>query len=404
MPVTDYGAGADTSRFLLSYVEESAWGTTPTAALTDLRVTGESMNLTEGSVTSEEIRSDRQITDLIRTSFEATGGLNFELSYGEFDPMFKAALMGAFTANHAPGALTVTIADGAGSNDSTITDDGTGGVLGASPLAVGMWVQVSGLTTNAAENGFYLVTAVNSTDQITVEPRLTAVAAEASVTIANDGHVQNGTTVSSFTFEKSFADVTQFFSLTGMVPNTMSLEFNSESILTGSFDFLGKSGARAGSTVGTGPNVASQTNRVLNAVNNVGSIRENGSAIGTEATYFVQSMSVNLDNALRGQKAIGDAGNVGIGLGRATVTGSLSVYFVDGALYDRFVNETETSIDWRVTDTAGNSYIFTLPRVKLSNAQVVAGGTDQDVLATFDFQALRDATYGFTMGLDRFAV
>jgi hypothetical protein len=402
MPVTDYGAGADTSRFQLYFLAETNWGVTPAAALTELRVTGESLNLQETSVTSDEIRSDRQITDLVRTGFEPNGDVNFELSYGTFDQFFEGAFFGQFATVYS-NTLTVTVADDAGTGGSVISDDGLGGVLGAG-IAAGAFIRVAGLTTNAGENGFYRVESITDGDTIVVTPRITAVAGEAGVTIDNDGHLANGTTAHSFTLEKNFADVGQFFSFTGMMVSVANLDFSSESILTGSFTFMGRNGARAGATVGTGPAVAAPTTRVVNAVTNFGQLRENGVGIGTEATYFVQSVSATIDNGLRGQKAIGDAGNVGVGIGRATVTGSMTVYFNDGALYDRFVNETETQLSWVITDAAGNSYAFSMPRVKLSNAQVVAGGPDQDVLATFDFQALRDEVFGVTISMDRFAL
>lgn len=401
MPVTDYGAGADTSRFQLYYMTESNWGTTPASALTELRVTGESLNLQESSVTSDEIRSDRQITDLIRTGFEPNGDISFELSYGTFDPFFEAAFFGSFASVYSQ-TLTVTVSDDAGTGGSQIVDDGAGGVLGVG-VSAGAFIRVAGLTTNAADNGLYRIEQIVDGDTLIVTPRITAVAAEAGVTFDNDGHLENGTTAHSFTLEKNFADVSQFFAFTGMMISTANLDFSSESLLTGTFSFMGKSGARSGATVGTGGPNAATTSRVVNAVTNFGQLRENGVGIGTEATYFVQSVSATIDNGLRGQKAIGDAGNVGIGLGRATVTGSLTVYFNDGALYDRFVNETETELSWVITDVAGNSYAFSMPRVKLSNAQVVAGGADQDVLATFDFQALRDEVFGYTISLDRFA-
>jgi hypothetical protein len=42
---------------------------------------------------SEEIRRDRQVTDIIRTGARAEGDVNFELSYGSFDKLLEGALM-----------------------------------------------------------------------------------------------------------------------------------------------------------------------------------------------------------------------------------------------------------------------------------------------------------------------
>ncbi|MEP7118177.1 MAG: phage tail tube protein, partial [Acidobacteriota bacterium] len=59
-------------------------------------MTGESLAFSLSKTESGEIRSDRQITDLIVTSASATGGVNFELSYKEFDDFIRAALQGSW--------------------------------------------------------------------------------------------------------------------------------------------------------------------------------------------------------------------------------------------------------------------------------------------------------------------
>jgi len=78
---------ADTSRSQLFYLEETVWGITPAAALNAVRFTGESLNFSIENTQSNEIRSDRQITDLIQTDAEPGGDINFELSYGAFDDL-----------------------------------------------------------------------------------------------------------------------------------------------------------------------------------------------------------------------------------------------------------------------------------------------------------------------------
>lgn len=91
---------SDANRVRLSYVEESAWGTTPaTPTLKALRYTNESLAANAEFSSSNEIRDDRQVSDVIRTNFGAGGDLGFELSYGAFDDLLAALLFSSWTTN-----------------------------------------------------------------------------------------------------------------------------------------------------------------------------------------------------------------------------------------------------------------------------------------------------------------
>ncbi len=91
---------AETSQTQLAIIAEATYGTTPsTPAFTKIRHTGESLKHNRGNVTSNEIRADRNVTDLIQVSGGAEGGFNFELSYGAFDTLIEAVLCGKWTTN-----------------------------------------------------------------------------------------------------------------------------------------------------------------------------------------------------------------------------------------------------------------------------------------------------------------
>ena len=189
-------------------------------------------------------------------------------------------------------------------------------------------------------------------------------------------------------------------SFTGMVVGGMNLNIQTGSILTGEFSFMGASGARATNTVGTGTPTAAPTAEVMNAVDNVGEIKEAGVAIDG---ICISSLSINVDNSLRAINCIGTLGASDIGAGRCNVTGSLLTYFSDGSLYDKYLNNTATSLSFKVTGNDGNSYTFTLPRIKLTQGTVQAGGIDQDVMAEFQIQALADPTDDETLQITRAA-
>jgi hypothetical protein len=101
-------------------------------------------------------------------------------------------------------------------------------------------------------------------------------------------------------------------------------------------------------------------------------------------------MSMDLDSALRAQDAIGHLGLVGVGIGTFMAKGNLDVYFSDGSLYTKFLNDTYTSITISTKDSAGNGYVFCFPRVMLTNAKVEAGGKNSDLTASFQWEAYAD--------------
>lgn len=302
---------AASNRAQLRYKEETTFGVTPAGNGKELRMTGESLAFSLTKTESAEIRPDRQTTDLIITSAAASGGINFELSYSEFDDLLQACLMGTW---------------------------------------------------------------------------------------AGDTLV-NGVTQRQFTIERALNDVGQFFAYRGMTLSKMNLKWASGSITGGSFEFMGKDGVLSQATV-MGTATPSTTFDVMNGVSGVNGIKEGGSALtGT----FIKSLDLSIDNSLRARDAIGTLGAISIGLGSLKVTGNIEVYFQDGSLYDKFLNNASTSLEFRSEDGLGNGYTITLPHVKYGDAKVAAGAKDQDVMLSLPLVALRDATSGHTIQIVRSA-
>lgn len=91
---------ADGARHSLAFVAESTYGTTPaTPTFTPVRNKSVSLALKKGSIESEEIRADRQITDFRHGTVQVGGDVEVELSYGSFDALLEATLCGTWTAN-----------------------------------------------------------------------------------------------------------------------------------------------------------------------------------------------------------------------------------------------------------------------------------------------------------------
>jgi hypothetical protein len=387
---------ADSSRTELAYVKEPLWGTTPAAALTRLRFTGESLGYTIATTSSSEVRADRQVPDLIQTGASAAGSVNLELSYGAYDTLIESALFSTWST-----PVAISVSDDIAASNATSSLTSTSTDFTAAGIQTGQWIKVGGFAASSGENnGLYRVTGI-AANSLSVSPAPASDEGATGLSITIGGSIiRNGVSETSLTLEKAFTDIGQYIAFTGMVADSMDLQIQTGRVLTGSFGFMGAKATIAGATVGSGPAVPALSNPVLNAVNNIGQVMEGGAALNG---VFLQSLSVSLANGLRGIGAVGSLGNVDIGSGRCQVTGRASFYFADGALYEKYLNGTATSLSFRVTDADGNAYVFTLPKVRLTRGSIAAGGPDQDVMADFQFQAVRDPASGATLQIDRLA-
>lgn len=372
---------------------ESSYNVAP-ADFTRVRLTGESLNQNIQTTVSNEIRSDRKIPSLVRTSSGPGGDLNVELSYTSFDFLFEGLLANTWTA-------TLAITD-------TITAQANAGFLeftsvaaDFSGISVGQWVKIGGYV-NTTLNTFHRVTAVTAgagaDSFITATVFVAGEAGGGNETVAG-AMLRDGVAKKSFSVQKQFTDLTNVFHLfTGMRVGQGQFTFQPGSIVTGSLSFLGSTFLQAGATAVTGVLTPAVTTDVFNAVDNVKGILEDD----VISTLDILQLSLNVVNNLRAQSAVGSLSPVGIGYGRANISGAIQAYFEDGALVTRLNSGTKFSLSWRFEDAVGNALIMTLPRAEITSLNVVAGGINQDVVADGQYQATLDTTTACQVQFDRF--
>jgi hypothetical protein len=397
----DFGTS---NRVALRQVAESTWGETPaTPTLTPIRFTSESLNYNADFITSEEIRADRMTSDTIQVSSSAAGDINGEWSYGSYDDLIEAAMYSDWvTTGSVQGAdTTIAIDKTAGTpNTYELTDSGNG--FASNSWVVGQFIKVEGFATAGT---FYAQITSIAAGTLGIFP-MTDVATEAagdSVTITPMNFVRNGTTKKSFTIQKAFTDLAtpELWNFTGARISTWNLELATGSILNTTFGVMAKDAQMietqfSGATVGS-----ASTTTVLNAVDNIASIVFDGDPGGS--TFYFNSLSISLDNQLRGQEAVGNLGYVGVEAGRLALTGSIELYFENSALFDRFRAATTFALSFLAQDTAGNVYIVTIPRAKYTQMEIVAGGQDQDIFASAEFEGIIDSTGTYQYQVSRLA-
>lgn len=380
---------SDSSRVQLAGIEEVTWGETPASALAAIRYTTENLGHRKETTRSEEVRSDRQTTDIVEVGQNADGGFDFEASAGAHDPYLQGLMNEDFTTDSAFSATTVDAAAG----DNSFNDSGTNFPV----LAVGQWIRVAGFV-NAANNGWHEVVS-STTAKIVVAGVVLVTEAVGPTVSITDSTIANGTTKKSFTLEKFFSDVTQYMAITGARIDTLSLSIASRQKVTGTFGTMGKSGGLAGTTAGTGVYTAAPTAPVLNASTNVARLFEGGAALG--AGIFVQSLELEFTNNQRIVDGVGQGDAVDIGVGRFNVTGSMSALFANEVLYNKYVNHNDTAINTAVEDVLGNGYMISLPSIYYTNGDVTGVGNDDEVTVDLDFEARMHPTQGIMARLDR---
>lgn len=382
---------ASTSRVQVSYIKETNFGETPVAGnAKKLRITGESLqyNLTKES--SAEINAYRASTSMIATGAEASGSLNAEMQFGEFDDLFSGTLQNPWTAF---GTNGVGAPFDAGISATKITASAaTTGTSIFTNLKAGQWFVLDAGTTSLNTNKLFRVSkTVAPTDTVitldpgtpgTVEAGLLGVKLKAS-------RLTNGITQPSYTIERASTDTGEFFAYRGMTPSSLSLSISSGALSTMEFAFMGRDAVAGSTTTLPGTTVESKGYNIMSGVSGTScALWAKGAPL---AGTFVNSISLSYDNTLRAQSAICSLGSIGIGSGTITATADLEVYFASGrTFYDEFLKNEDIEISFTAFDTEGNGYIFTMPKANISSYTLNAGSRDADLMASISFTALLD--------------
>ena len=199
----------------------------------------------------------------------------------------------------------------------------------------------------------------------------------------NTDVLKAGTTRRSYTIERHHQDIGKYLRSTGCNFNTMSLSVAPNSMVTGSFGVIGK-GFSVASVAVTGATY--NTESVTAPFDSFsGSITEGGSSIAV-----VTGLELNIENGMEALYVIGSSDTLQPSIGKSMVNGSITAYFEDSTLIDKFINETSSSLSFTLTDAAGNDYLFELPNVKYNSGNPEVGGAGA-VTVSLDFVALYDA-------------
>ncbi len=472
--------------------------------LNQLRFTGTpNLAFEPNTIVSNEIRPDRQISDLILVGAEAGGDTGIELSFEAFDALIEDGLFSTFVAtiqklgtgeitgfaagdiivddgadfivgqvlrlqklltgdvgdgifeitaiatnnlavNPLAGTATtaiqgtetadadtrlnvsgfaaqangdisvvVTGSDAVFSFPTGALDDAFGPGL---PIQIGQWFKFADFST-PLNNVWTRAREVDLTaDTITVDAQTgmaTDAAATEQVQAFYGSRVENGAEAigdHQNAVERRFEDhspITRELFL-GMALNNFNITLAPQAIAVGSLTWFGFNSAVSDNSP-TYPelyaalpvDVPAEQFDVYNTSNDIGRLGRGVDPIDAAGVNFVLEATIEINNNLRRQPAVGVFGASGIGVGELSVTGTLSTYFDNDEILQIILNNTETSLDLIMQGADGRTMVFDLPRIKFSGGAPDVPGKNADVTIPGTYQAILDKALGYTISVQR---
>lgn len=171
-----------------------------------------------------------------------------------------------------------------------------------------------------------------------------------------------GSTDKHFSFEQEFSSLTKFRVARGMMVNTMDVATTTDNYVTANFGLLGYTLSDF-----DGTSVATTSTPVTSRASfyhEGGLFEEGGVAYGA-----FTNISFSITNNAEAQNTLGTTGVRSITSGRFDVTGTLTALFEDEALYNKFVNDTTSTLKVRFVDGT-KSLEFFFPAVKYTAASI----------------------------------
>ncbi len=405
------------SRTQFLYIPESVFGATPSAPnMQFLSIpSAEKLKLEQSTLVSKIIRSDRQIDDVRLGNYKVSGGWDQEIIYGQFDFMLQSVLGGAWSLPLPPDAAPTLSAVTAGALTGgpvfvKITYLNAGGESGPSAEATITLAanKVLSVASPPPRQGYttYNVYASATTGTETLQS-LAPVAIGTAWQEPNSGLVsgaalpsvvaatlQNGTNKYSLAFEAGHVDIGQYLLYNGVTIDSLAIDIKPNKINSAGVTVLGQALAvPSGTSAATTTNVAN-SNSPMDAFSGV--LKEGGSAIG-----YLTGVKLDLKNGDEAANVLGSRTMLDYFQGRLEVTGEITGWFEDGTLLTKWINGTESSLEFSMWGTPTNKTLdFLLPRTKYLSGEAPTN-TEKGITQTFKFQALYSSSSGYTVLVTR---
>lgn len=209
-----------------------------------------------------------------------------------------------------------------------------------------------------------------------------------SATALSAGSITVGTTPKFLTLEDYAADIDQARLFTGCSVSTMSVSMAPNQMVSATFGMVGKDMTISGTEKTVAAGGVGEPFDAYSGALKVADVDGIGAA---SALSIITSVDFTVTNSFSPTFVVGSDSAPALEFGRAEVEGTVTAYFEDLALVNRFLNETESAIEVSVADPSANTMTFLFPRVKFNAADIPVDGPTSRVV-TLPFVALYDDT------------
>jgi len=379
---------SDTNRVSIVYVKEDSYGVPPaTPNMKFLRFTGEGLKTTKDTVTSDEIRADRQTVDVIETGQSVEGDINGEVSMETYEDFILASIqavaLSAEVVVMSSGTVDVVASTGVFTHSAGWDNNPT----------AGQWIRIDDMF-NAGNNGFFKVASSPAVTGTTFAVENTGTLVDestASASIKEGGQALNGVQEDSFAIERRHGDIASIFEqYYGVEFEGFSLDTPADGKVAITFNTMGQKEEATSATIANSTTDANEY-RVISTANNL-----KRALLGMESVCLM-SCNIDLVNNLRQVRCGGQKYPNQLGVGSLNITGSVELLFADHTQKDIFLAHSETSLALCYEDSAGRGMIIELPSVVFTDESSNADSKDSELMEPISFEAKMDADENITL-------
>ena len=290
--------------------------------------------------------------------------------------------------------------------NKTITAASDAGWHDTYRLSEGDSVYFAGFT-NSGNNGWHMITAVNTDDTVLTFANSTLTNETLSTGnldfSTSSAFLTTGVTLPTYTIEEGFQDVNEYHRMTGVKITTMTMSMQPDAIITGEFALTGQKYYpfsdrwQTPDTPGTGTSIGTLVDANAEQVfdSYTGSLILDGDDLSASDDILITGIDFTLENGVDRRFAILDRDAKSLSQGRITCTGTVSAFFPNATLANKFDTEDIFEIRVRLEDLDDNSYLFGWPNSKFTSETKTISETD--VTESLDIAMLGGDTYYNTM-------
>ena len=386
---------SEASAHKLAFVKEVTRGTTPaTPKFTRLPDTRTTIALTKETLASERITGTRIPAEPRAGLGGVSGDIPVDLSDGTYDEFIASALQGSW-ADVAGAQLDVC------EITSSVSGANAGIVAGSTFDTDATAITVTVESIDAKEEkillsfdqgGGFETVELNGTSSPENEVNIDGETFSLTdlTDLSESKFIRASNARRSFSLLREFSDQTgkPFILFSGLEVSALNITAATNQIAKGVFSFMGRS------HIGPSAN-APDGSEFLPAVDSEAYDTFTGDMkIDNVATCIVTDYSLTIDNGLQARYAVGCDSPQDPSVGQSSVSGSLTLYFEDSTIYEKYVDEESIALELTLADTDGDTLTVKVPNCHMGTGTQPDVSGDGPITLTVPFTAHGDPSIG----------